>query len=163
MRICVYPGTFDPITNGHLDLICRATQLFDKVIVAIAQDNYKKFLLSNEERYDLLCAVTQDLANVEIEIFNGLLMDFCRQKKAQAVVRGLRAISDYEYELQMALMNKHLNEEVETVFLMSSQHYSFISSSLIKNVAKLGGDVSEMVPPVVLQKLTEMFTPKQKS
>ncbi len=153
MRICIYPGTFDPVTLGHMDIIKRTAELFDKVIIGIAEDNYKNVLFSTEERYEMLKAVTNGMENVEIECFSGLLMDYCREKGATAVIRGLRAISDFEYEMQLAAMNKHLNPQVETVFLMTGQKYSFISSSIIKDVAKLGGDISEMVPPLVGEQL----------
>lgn len=157
MSICIYPGTFDPVTNGHLDLIRRAGLLFEHVIIGVAMDNHKQHLFSDEERLELVQDAIGDVPNVEVELFEGLLMDYCRQRKATAVLRGLRAVSDYEYELQMALMNKRLNPDVETVFLMSSQHYSFISSSLIKNVGSLGGDIKSMVPATVYRKLREKF------
>lgn len=157
MRICICPGTFDPITNGHLDIITRAAQLFDKVIVAVAEDNYKENLFTAAERVDLVKACVADLESVEVKPFSGLLMDFCRKEGACAVVRGLRAVSDFEYEMQQALMNKALNPEVETVFLMTGQKYSFISSSIIKNVAVLGGSVTGLVPSIVEAAMLEKY------
>lgn len=157
MRICIYPGTFDPVTMGHMDIIQRTTGLFDKVIISIAEDNYKKVLFSAEERLDMLKTVTKDLPKVEVDYFSGLLMDYCREKEATAVIRGLRAISDFEYEMQMAAMNKNLNPDVETVFLMTAQKYSFISSSIIKDVAKLNGNISGMVPPLIEDRIRDRY------
>ena len=157
MKICIYPGTFDPVTNGHLDIIGRAAALFDKVIIGVAKDNYKNVLLDDEERLAIMEAVTADLPNVETEIFSGLLMDYCREKGACAVIRGLRAVSDFEYEMQLALMNKKLNPKVETVFLMTGQQHSFISSSIIKDVASLGGCITGLVPPLVKEKILEKY------
>ena len=161
MRICIYPGTFDPITNGHLDIITRAAALFDKVIIAVAEDNYKKVLFSDEERLDMIREVTRDFDNVSVDSFSGLLMDYCREKDAAAVIRGLRAVSDFEYEMQLALMNKKINPEVETVFLMTGQQYSFISSSIIKDVASLGGCISGLVPPSVEKRIFAKYEKKQ--
>jgi pantetheine-phosphate adenylyltransferase len=160
MRICVYPGTFDPVTNGHMDIIVRAAALFDKVVIGIASDNYKNVLFSNKERMDILKEVTADLDNVEVETFSGLLMEFCKVKNASAVIRGLRAVSDFEYEMQLALMNKKLNPNVETVFLMTGQQHSFISSSIIKDVAVLGGSITDMVPPSVEKRIIEKYRTK---
>lgn len=157
MKICIYPGTFDPVTNGHLDIIGRAAALFDKVIIGVAKDNYKNVLFDDRERLAIMEAVTTDLPNVETEIFSGLLMDYCREKGACAVIRGLRAVSDFEYEMQLALMNKKLNPKVETVFLMTSQQHSFISSSIIKDVASLGGCITGLVPPLVKEKILEKY------
>ncbi|MEE0776464.1 MAG: pantetheine-phosphate adenylyltransferase [Bacillota bacterium] len=163
MCICICPGTFDPVTNGHLDVIQRASKLFDKVIIGIAKDNYKNVLFSTEERLEIMEQVTSSLENVEVEVFSGLLMDFCREKNAKAVVRGLRAISDFEYEMQIGLMNKKLNPEVETVFLMTSQANSFISSSMIKNVAQFGGDISGLVPDFVEQKIKAKYADQKEN
>ena len=157
MRICIYPGTFDPVTMGHMDVIQRTAGLFDKVIIGIAEDNYKNVLFSTQERLEMLKEVTSSVPKVEVECFSGLLMDYCREKQATAVIRGLRAISDFEYEMQLAAMNKNLNPEVETVFLMTGQKYSFISSSIIKDVAKLGGDISGMVPRSVEEKIRAKY------
>ena len=160
MRICVYPGTFDPVTNGHMDIITRAAALFDKVIIGIAKDNYKNVLFSNEERLAIMEEVTADLDNVAVEIFSGLLMDFCKRENACAVMRGLRAVSDFEYEMQLALMNKKLNPNVETVFLMTGQQHSFISSSIIKDVAVLGGCIHGLVPESVEKRIIEKYRTK---
>lgn len=160
MRTCIYPGTFDPVTNGHLDIISRASLLFDHVIIGVAEDNYKNVLFSDEERFNILKEVTSDYANVEVEKFSGLLMDYCREKGVCAVIRGLRAVSDFEYEMQLALMNKKLNPDVETVFLMTGQKYSFISSSIIKDVACLGGDISGLVPPKVEKYIIQKYRQK---
>lgn len=160
MRICVYPGTFDPVTNGHMDIIVRAATLFDKVIIGIASDNYKTCLFNTEERTEVLKQVTESLENVEVEVFSGLLMEFCKSKNACAVIRGLRAVSDFEYEMQLALMNKKLNPNVETVFLMAGQQHSFISSSIIKDVAVLGGCIKDLVPPLVEKRIIEKYRTK---
>ena len=160
MRICIYSGTFDPVTNGHMDIITRGAALFDKLIIGVAKDNYKKNLFQTEERIDILKEVTADLPNVDVEAFSGLLMDYCREKDACAVIRGLRAVSDFEYEMQMALMNKNLNPNVETVFLMTSQQHSFISSSIIKDVASLGGSITGLVPPSVEQRIIAKYSGK---
>lgn len=149
----IYPGSFDPITNGHLDLIERGSRLFDRLVVAILENAAKEPLFSVEERMEMLREVTRPYANVSVDSFQGLLVDYMKQRKAQVIVRGIRAISDYEYELQMALMNKRLWPVVETVFLMSSEAYSFVSSRLIKQVFELGGDVSGLVPPIVEARL----------
>ncbi|MEG2658828.1 MAG: pantetheine-phosphate adenylyltransferase, partial [Clostridiales bacterium] len=146
-----------PITKGHIDVIKRATNLFDKIIIGIAEDNYKNVLFTTEERLEIIKDVIKDMPQVEVECFTGLLMNYCRDKKANAVIRGLRAVSDFEYEMQLALMNKNLNPDVETVFLMTGQKYSFISSSIIKDVAKLGGNISGMVPDLVDQKIKEKY------
>ncbi|MCL6545459.1 MAG: pantetheine-phosphate adenylyltransferase [Bryobacteraceae bacterium] len=149
----VYPGSFDPITNGHLDLIERGSRLFDWLIVAILENAAKEPLFSVEERMEMLREVTRPFPNVSIDSFHGLLVDFMKERNAQVILRGIRAISDYEYELQMALMNNRLWPGVETVFLMSSEAYSFVSSRLIKQVFELGGDVSGLVPPIVEARL----------
>ncbi|KKM11969.1 phosphopantetheine adenylyltransferase [Clostridiales bacterium PH28_bin88] len=149
MRMAVYPGTFDPVTNGHLDIVKRATKLFDRVILAVAEENYKNNLFSLEERVKLLRESTGSLPNVVVESFGGLLMDYVQARGACAIVRGLRAISDFEYEFQLSMMNKKLSEEVETVFLMTSSENLFVSSSIIKQVAALGGCIHGLVPPQV--------------
>ena len=153
MSKCVYSGTFDPVTNGHMDIINRGAMLFDEMIIAVAEDNYKNVLFNAEERLALIRECTAHIPNVRVMCFTGLLMDFCREQQATAVIRGLRAVSDFEYEMQMALMNKKLNPDVETVFLMTGQQYSFISSSIIKDVASLGGDINGLVPECVANKL----------
>jgi len=149
----IYPGSFDPITNGHLDLIERGSRLFDRLIVAILENAAKEPLFSVDERMEMLREVAAPFANVEVASFHGLLVDYMRERNAQVILRGIRAISDYEYELQMALMNNRLAPDVETVFLMSSEAYSFVSSRLIKQVFELGGKISNLVPPVVEARL----------
>lgn len=157
-KIAVYPGTFDPVTFGHMHITQRAAKLFDKVIMAVALDNNKRTLFTAEERKALIeeCCLA-DLPNVEIEIFDGLLVNYVRKKGAVAIIRGLRAVSDFENEMQMASVNRHLNQNVETIFLMTDAEYSFISSSVIKNVAALGGDVSHFVPPSVEKALKKKY------
>ena len=155
MRTVVYPGSFDPLTNGHLDVIDRAARLFDRVIVAVAQNSEKHPLFTTEERCRLVVGATRRLRNVEVRAFDGLLVDYVRGCGAQAVIRGLRAVSDFEFEFQLALMNRRLNENVETVFLMPKDSYSFLSSRLVKEVARLRGDVSPFVAPEVVQALRD--------
>ena len=158
MQTAVYPGTFDPITNGHSDLVARAAKLFDTVIVAVARDTGKTAAFGISERLRLAADVLADLPNVEVVSFDGLLMNFARDRKAQVVIRGLRAVSDFEYEFQLAGMNRRLAPEVETLFLTPAEQYSFISSSLVREVARLGGDVSEFVHPLVQHALKEKFS-----
>ncbi|MBF7082363.1 pantetheine-phosphate adenylyltransferase [Desulfallas sp. Bu1-1] len=157
MRIAVYPGSFDPVTNGHLDIIERAAILFDRLIVAVSLNPGKQPLFSVEERMDMLKEVTQPFYNVIVDAFNGLTVNFAKKNEAQAIIRGLRAISDFENEFMMALTNKKLQTSVETVFLMTRAEYSFISSSAVKEVASFGGCVKDMVPPVVAERLREKF------
>ncbi len=149
----IYPGTFDPITYGHLDLIRRSLSVFDKVIVAVAVNPGKKPLFTIEERVAMVKKATQRLKNVSVESFDTLLVDFCMERRVFTVVRGLRAVSDFEYELQLSQMNRKINNKVETVFMMPSEEYNFISSRIIKEVAGLGGDVSGLVPPPVIKAL----------
>lgn len=158
MRICIYPGTFDPVTNGHLDVARRAARIFDKVVIGVALNKDKKPLFSADERLSLLETNLVNSPNISAVIFEGLLMDFARQTGACAVVRGLRAVSDFEFEFQMALMNRHLEEKVETIFLMPHESYSFTSSSLVKQVAKFGGEVSKFVPGNVARALVKKAT-----
>ncbi len=157
MRKVVYPGTFDPITNGHIDLVERACKLFDEVVVAIAANEKTGPLFSLEERVDITKKVLSHLDNVEVCGFNILLADFVAQKNAQGVVRGLRAVSDFEYEFQLANMNRALRPEMESLFLTPSEHLSYISSSLVREIAALGGDVSNFVHPLVQEGLNEKF------
>lgn len=157
MKIAVYPGTFDPITNGHLDIVERAAKLFDQVVIGVAAENYKNNLFTLEERVALVRTTVARLPNVQVEGFHGLLMDFVHAKKAQAIIRGLRAVSDFEYEFQMYLMNKKLDEKVETIFLMTANEYSFLSSSIIKQVVSLGGCITGLVPTEVEKALKEKF------
>jgi pantetheine-phosphate adenylyltransferase len=153
MRKAVYPGSFDPITNGHLDIIERGTRLFDRVIIAVLENEGKAPLFHLSERIELLRNTTRHLPNVEVHSFSGLLVDFMKGMSAQVVVRGIRAVSDFEYEFQMALMNRQLSPEVETMFMMPAVEYSYVSSRLVKEVFRLGGDISPLVPPIVLEKL----------
>lgn len=153
MKIAVYAGSFDPLTNGHLDILKRAASLFDYVIVGVLINNNKKCLFSPEERVDMINDVIQDLENVRVMHFNGLLVDFCDKVGAKAIIRGLRAVSDYENEVQMFAANYQLNSKVETVFLMSQLKYSYLSSSAVKEIAYYGGDISEMVSPSIAEAL----------
>ena len=157
MRIAVYPGSFDPVTNGHLDIIERAALLFDKLIVAVSRNPGKQPLFSVDERLDMLKEVTQSIDNVVIGAFYGLTVNYAKENNAQAIIRGLRAISDFENEFMMALTNKKLQTSVETVFLMTRAEFSFISSSAVKEVASFGGCVKDLVPPYVLGKLQVKF------
>ena len=151
--IAIYPGSFDPITNGHLDLIERGSRLADRLIVAILRNETKQPLFSVEERMEMLREVVDVYPNVEVDCFHGLLVDYARDRNATVLLRGIRAISDYVEELQMALMNRRLNPEVETIFMMSGEAYSFISSRLVKEVISLGGNISGLVPPSVETRL----------
>ena len=155
MRVAVYPGSFDPITNGHLDIIERALKVFDKVIVAILINPTKKGLFSVEERVELIKEVSKDFDNVEVESFEGLLVDFLAKKDTNIIIKGLRAVSDFEYEFQMALMNNKLNSDVETVFMMTSAEYSYLSSSSVKQVAFFDGSVEGLIPSMIIEKLKE--------
>ena len=156
-RSAIYPGSFDPVTNGHMDILERGLTLFDKVIVAILINPEKNALFSVEERLEMLETCVKDLGNIEIDTFDGLLVDYAARKNAHAVLRGMRAVSDFEYEFQMALMNRKLNREIQTVFLMTGLRWIFTSSSIIKEAAQFGGKISEMVPPCVSKKLSEKF------
>ena len=151
----MYPGTFDPITLGHEDLVRRAARLFDKVVVAIAANPAKAPMFSLEERVELAQAALSDVPNVEVSGYDGLTVDFAQDRGLRVILRGLRAVSDFEYEFQLATMNRHLTEEVETVFLTPPETYTFISSSLVREIARLGGDVSEFVSPKVKEALLE--------
>ena len=151
--VAIYPGSFDPITNGHLDLIERGARLADRLVVAILRNEKKQPLFSVSERMDMLRQVVGVYPNVEVDCFDGLLVDYAAQKQASLIIRGIRAISDYEHELQMALMNRRLRPEIETVFLMAGEAYSFISSHLVKEVIRLGGNISGLVPPLVEKRL----------
>jgi len=151
--VAIYPGSFDPVTNGHLDLIARGAKMFDRLIVAVLRNTEKEPLFGVSERVEMLREATGQWSNVEADVFDGLLVDYARAKNAQVVVRGIRAISDYEYELQMALMNRKLEPNLETVFMMPAETYSYLSSRLVKEVFRLGGDISNLVPPSVLERL----------
>ena len=156
-RIAIYPGSFDPVTNGHLDIAERGLKLFDKVIVAILKNPVKSFLFTVEERLEMLEVSFQKYPNIEVETFDGLLVDYAAKRKSHAILRGMRAVSDFEYEFQLALMNRRLNREVQTVFLMTGFRWIFTSSSIIKEAARFGGDIKDMVPPIVNQKLKDKF------
>jgi pantetheine-phosphate adenylyltransferase len=155
MRRAIYPGSFDPVTNGHLDVIERARKLFDEVIVAVAHNEEKRPMFSLEERLDFLRQTTGKIDNVRVASFEGLLVEFAMREKASAVVRGLRAISDFEFEFQMALMNRKLEAQVETIFLMPKEDYTYLSSRIVKEIARLSGDVSAFVPEMVAKRLRE--------
>jgi pantetheine-phosphate adenylyltransferase len=157
MKLCLYPGTFDPFTNGHLDVLERAAKLFGHVRVAIAIDSTKAPLFTPARRVALIKANLHGLPNVDVVSFEGLLVEFARKQKAHAIIRGLRALSDFEFEFNMALMNRHLDPEVETIFVMPNEAYSYTSSSLVKQIAKLGGDVRKFVPPNVAKAMRESF------
>jgi pantetheine-phosphate adenylyltransferase len=154
MRTAIYPGSFDPLTNGHLDLIQRAAKLFDRVVVAVATNESKNPLFSLAERRDLVSRCVEGLKNVEADTFSGLLVEYVERRSGQAIIRGLRAVSDFEFEFQLALMNRKLNERLETIFMMPKDTYTFLSSRIVKEIAQLGGDVSPFVPPEVKRALT---------
>jgi pantetheine-phosphate adenylyltransferase len=157
MRTAIYPGSFDPLTNGHLDVIERAVKLFDRVVVAVAKNESKQPLFGLEERLDLVRLSIRTLKNVEADSFDCLLVDYVERRGAQAIVRGLRAVSDFEFEFQLALMNRKLNERVETIFMMPRDTYTFLSSRMVKEIAQLGGAVSSFVPPHVEAALIGKF------
>jgi len=159
----VCPGTFDPMTNGHLDIITRGARIFDQVLVAILRNPDKEPLFPLDERVEILKSVVARLSNVRVETFDGLLVDYARARGAQAIVRGLRALSDFEYEYQMALMNRRLGPDIETVYMMPSETYSYVSSRLVKEVARLGGDVSGLVPREVVERLRRRCAPTARS
>jgi pantetheine-phosphate adenylyltransferase len=156
-KVVIYPGTFDPITHGHISIISRALKIFDRLVIAILNNPQKLPLFSIEERIQMIRDVLKDQRHLEVESFNGLLVDYVIQKKTNVVIRGLRALSDFEYEFQMALMNRKLNREVQSIFLMTDYKWFYTSSTIIKEAASLGGDVSGLVPPVVCRKLKEKF------
>ena len=154
-RIAVYPGTFDPLTNGHVDIIRRGVGLFDRIVVAVLVNPDKSPLFTTEERGDMAREVFADEPRVEVDLFEGLLVDYVRQRGAHAIVRGLRAVSDFEFEMQMALMNRRLSAEIETVLLMPAESYTYLSSRLAKEVFSLGGSIKGLVPPLVERRLAE--------
>ena len=153
--IAIYPGSFDPLTNGHMDIIQRGARLFDRIVVGILINIDKSPLFTVPERVEIAREVFRDSANVEVDTFDGLLVDYARRKHATVIVRGLRAISDFEFEMQMALMNRRLNPEVETAFMMPAEQYTYVSSRLVKEIVALGGSVSGLVPPTVERRLRE--------
>ena len=160
MRTAIYPGSFDPLTNGHLDVLHRATKLFDRVIVAVAKSDSKQPLFTLEERVQMVTRAVRHFSSVEADSFEGLLVAYVEKRGAQAVVRGLRAVSDFEFEFQLALMNRRLNERIETIFMMPKDTYTFLSSRIVKEIARLGGDVSSFVPAHVRAALASRFGPK---
>ena len=156
-RIAIYPGSFDPVTNGHIDIAERGLKLFDKIIVAILHNPVKDFLFTVEERVEMLEKSFKDYPDITVETFDGLLVDYAARRKSIAILRGMRAVSDFEYEFQLALMNRRLKREIQTVFLMTGLRWIFTSSSIIKEAAQFGGDITSMVPPLVNRKLKEKF------
>jgi pantetheine-phosphate adenylyltransferase len=152
-RIAIYPGSFDPITFGHIDIIKRATMIFDEILVAVALNLNKTPLFNEEERVIMISECVKEMSNVRVDSFNGLLVDYALEKKAQAVIRGLRAVSDFEYEMQMALVNRKLDENLIMVFLMPHENYSYLNSTIVKELARLGGDISSFVPSFVKDQL----------
>jgi len=157
MRTAIYPGSFDPLTNGHLDVVHRAARLFDRVIVAVAENDSKHPLFTLEERCQLVQQSIEPLQNVESDAFSGLLVNYVEEKSGHAIVRGLRAVSDFEFEFQLALMNRKLNERVETIFMMPKDTYTFLSSRVVKEICRLGGDISAFVPSHVQRALLDKF------
>lgn len=155
-KLAIYPGSFDPVTNGHLDVLKRALSIFDKVIIAVGENPGKKYLFTAQERKDMLEKVTKGL-NVEVDHFSGLLIDFAKKKKATAIVRGLRAVSDFDYEFQAALMNRKLDDRIETIFIMTRGMYCYLSASIVKEAASLGAKLNGMVPSYVEKMLKEKF------
>ena len=157
LKVAIYPGSFDPVTNGHIDIVERGLKLFDKIIVSILSNPNKEYLFPLEERMEMLKDCLKKFKNVEIDSFDGLLVDYAASRKAHAILRGLRAMSDFEYEFQMALMNRRLNREVQTVFLMTGLRWIFTSSSIIKEAVQFGGNIDGMVPALVQKKLKQKF------
>ena len=161
-RIAVYPGSFDPVTYGHLDIIMRAAKLADKLVIGVLKNSAKTPLFSLDERVNMLKAVTKEFGNVEVESFDGLLIDFARQKNAIMIVRGLRAVTDFEYELQLSQTNRALCKDIDTIFLTTNLKYSYLSSSMAKEIASYNGDVSGFVPPWIAEKMKEKLLSKEK-
>jgi len=159
MKVAVYPGTFDPVTNGHIDIIKRASRIFDKLIVLVALHRGKETMFTKEERVEMLKKSVEEMRNVEVDFYEGLIAEYVKDKRILAVIRGMRAVSDFEYEFQMALMNRHLNPEIEIIYLFPDEKYTYLSSSIVKEVASFGGDISTFVPPhvekMLIKKLRE--------
>lgn len=155
LKVAVYPGSFDPLTNGHIDILERSSRIFDKIIVAVVHNPSKKATFSIQERVNIIKECTTHLKNTEVDCFTGLLADFLEEKQSNIVIRGLRSITDFEYESHMSMMNRHLLPETDTIFIMSDKKYIYVSSSVVKEVAFLGGDVSELVPEIVNQRLKD--------
>ena len=160
MSVAIYPGSFDPMTNGHLSIVHSGLVCFDRLVVAVLKNPRKDALFTVEERVEMIRAELKDEPKIEVDSFDGLLVDYCRRKNARVVLRGLRAVADFEYELQMANMNRHLDEHVETVFLMANDAYFYVSSNLVKEAAKLGGDVSRLLPPGIAVRVRDKFAKK---
>lgn len=160
MKIAIYPGSFDPITNGHLDILKRGAKIFDKVVIAVADNMRKEAVFSARERMDLIKNCTSDFKNVEIDRFTGLVVDYAKSVNASVIIRGLRQVTDFEYEFQMALMNRQLNEDIDTIFLMPHEKYTYLSSSVVREITELDGDVSRFVPENVLKKLKNKYRRK---
>lgn len=160
-RIAVYPGSFDPVTNGHLDVIRRAARIFDEVIVAVLLNSSKKPLFDVDERIEMIEAVVKEIPNVRVDTFTGLLVDYMKKNRATVIIKGLRAVSDFEYEFQMALMNSKLDPEIETLFMMTNSQYSYLSSSIVKEVGHLGGALDELVPDAILGRVLRKFGEKK--
>ena len=156
-RLAIFPGSFDPLTNGHVDIILRSAHLFERIVVAVLVNADKQPLFSSDERIGIIREVFREYPNIEVESFDGLLVQYARRRRASAIVRGIRAVSDFEYEFQMALMNRHLNGNIETVFMMPKEEYSYLSSRLVKEVARYGADLSGLAPPPVLARLRRKF------
>jgi pantetheine-phosphate adenylyltransferase len=160
MKIAIYPGSFDPITNGHLDILERGAKIFDKVVIAVADNMRKEAVFSAQERMDLIKNCTTDFENVEIDCFTGLVVDYAKSVNASVIIRGLRQVTDFEYEFQMALMNRQLNDDIDTIFLMPHEKYTYLSSSVVREITELNGDVSRFVPENVLKKLKNKYRRK---
>lgn len=157
MKVCVYPGSFDPITNGHLDIIDRASKVFDRLIVAVVVNPNKNPVFTLEERVQLIKDSIGDVSNIEVDSFSGLLIDYMNKKNSRIIIKGLRVVTDFEYEFQMALLNKNLNPDIETVFMMTNSKYSYLSSSMIKEIASLGANIDEFVPHIIKDKILDKF------
>ena len=158
MKTAVYPGSFDPVTNGHIDVIKRALKIFDKIIITVGYNPGKKPAFSIEERLEMLRECTKDMGNAEIDTFSGLLIDYVRKKGSRIIIRGLRAVSDFDFEFQRALMNRVVDDEIETIFIMTKEHYVYLNSSIVKEMAMFNGDINGLVPEIVEKKLKEKFS-----